>query len=390
MSTRFIRINRALLLSALSFFVAILVSFFSYRYLWQFTDKRTLALWFSIYEAAQLFLLLDAGFTYGFIRRNKESNDDRLVEQLPVLRGQLVVCGAVAGIGVMLASCFLVEPDEIFPYMFLSFSILITLLSYAETAALRVREKFTLVYTVNILSAGLFVLVLVLAPFNAITNIAVATLARSLSQYLMQIFLGGLGYRLGVPALDSSGVNVFFLNFSYFIFFIFDGFFLVWLNFSSALVAMVIVNKKIYDVFRGLCDSLLQVLSIGYAKTIDPIRDFYVVLFVLCGYIVSIAASKTLLELWLGEVSYNLYLSLGLGVSALALTIYRNYTSRVYFQGYSGYKLILISAVTVKVIFFGMLYFFGEDFISAAYLVQAILIFVIICILKVESGWRER
>ncbi|WP_417842092.1 hypothetical protein [Terasakiella sp.] len=372
-----------IVLAISAFLISLIISLFSYRYLWENADKSFLVAWLIVFEASQLLLLLDLGFTHAFIRNFKSaSHFSAIAEELPSLRTVLAISGTVALVISLIISYVVADRQNFLPFIFLASSILITIVSYADTAALRVLERHHVVYGANIFGGIIYLGVLFGFSVDVEFAIALASLARAACQLLVQNLMLGAGMYYGKPMCSGFGTKVIFLNVSYFSLFMLDGFFFTLMGFQGSALAIILLNKKMYDVLRGLWDSIVQVLSIDYTKRHNRNRDLLVSAFIVLSFATAFLLSEKALLLWLGDFSYDANLSISLCLSTMSLALYRNQTMKAYFQDQKGIYFFSILAVAIKIIFFVVLYLGGQSFINSAYLGQALFIVFAIFVLK--------
>ncbi len=372
--------NRAISLgaavAALAFLFSILISFYSYRFLWVHADRGAFAAWLSVYELAQFLLLLDIGFTHSFIKKNIDSDWCEVIRELPALRGALFLVAMIAAVVVCICAYKVGEPANVgvSSYFYLSLSIVFTLVGYADTAALRLRNKFLNIYLINIFSNLIFMIFLHLSiVVDVVERLAIATLIRSFLQYGLQNFVLGVGLRISLPNQFTGSLEVVSLNASYFLLFLIDAFVMAALGVPLAVVASVIILKKYYDALRGLWDSTLGVLAVAFAKIDDERRNWIIRLLVVASYVCAWFFSSIIIQLWLGNRIVDPQLSAGVCVFAISLTLYRVETTRLYFQGKLGFVKPILAAIGIKLMFVGLIFASILD-LKGIYLLQGILI----------------
>lgn len=364
----------AIVLAASTFAISLFASLFTYRYLWENADEEFLVLWLVVFETSQLLLLLDLGFSHSFIRERRDStNVADLTHELASLRTVLAISGAVAFILSLIISYVVVWGKvDFYPFILLGLSVLITICSYAETAALRLLGRNFAIYGANIFGCLIYLIIVLYLTLDVKTAIAVACLARAVCQFTIQRLCLSDGGWYGWPKIKNYGSGVIALNASYFVLFMLDGFFLTVMGFQAAIIAMFVVNNKLYRVLQGFWNSIFQALLVSYTKKNN--KEGVVVFAIIISYLMLYFISETVLKVWLGEVQFEAGLSLSLCLSIMALSLYRSVTLRSYFQGHKGIFLLSSLVFVIKVLFFFWLYFGGADVLETAYLAQAGLI----------------
>lgn len=369
------------LLAAFSFVFSLSVSVVTYRYLWKAANNDFLVLWLVVFEASQLLLLLDFGFSHAFIKNCRDINNIKLLSKpLSSLRSVLMISAGIAFLISLIISFFVVANQVSFgPFVLLSFSIFVTIASYAETAALRVLNRNFVIYGANILGSILYLIIILFSGLEVELGIAVAALFRSCCQYLIQrFFLKGSGW-FSRPNFTSFGSNVIALNFSYFSLFMLDGLVFSLLEFQGVYLATLILTKKLYDILRGLWDTVFNVFTVEYTRNKDSTRDLLIALVIVLSFVIMFLLSKIILQTWFEDFIFDGYLSLTLGLSVMSFSLYRNRSLRAYFSGERGVLLSALIILIIKGIFFYVLYLGGESFVLKAYFIQACFVYIVIC-----------
>lgn len=379
MLTRLMKSNIAngVLLSMAAFAISLLISFYTYSFLWRTADRELFGLWMAVFEFSQFLLLLDLGFTHSFIKNNINNGRESFLADLPRLRGSLLLMSLLASF-IIAASVIQMDGVNVgigvAPYVFLVLSIALTLIGYADTAALRLMQQFKKIYAINIMSNLLFFAFLHSDYIdNVVNRLAVATFLRSLFSYTLQNIALGAGLKLSWPNQLSAGAAVVGLNASYFVYFMLDGFIMASMGVSLLVVASSIVLKKYFDALRGMWDSSLSVFSIAFAKVGDRRRDWYIRFILVASFLCAWLFSPVIIQIWLGDSSTDPWLTSGICVSVMFLSLYRVETTRLYFQGRLGLFLPIIIAVVIKVVF-AFLIFIRDFEIGSIYMIQGVFI----------------
>ena len=345
--------------SNISFFFTIFIGFYSYRYLWENLSPSQFSGWIALFEFSQFLLLLDIGFTQGYIKKHAKTNVVDALQDLPNLRGTMFFMGAIASVFLLLIAVISNAYDSIgfFPVFLLSISVLLTLLCYADTAMLRLKEQFKGVYIINIVGNSAYLIILLFLPMSsAIYCIAIANLVRVLILFFLQNKLLNSGFSIRFKESVNPNGNVVILNASYFLLFMLDVIIMTAMKVPAPVIASVIILKKYYDTLRGLFDSNLSVLSVYFAKLEDSKRDILIFTFIFISFVLAFCFSGLIINVWLGENfgGYSL-LSLSICFSSLALVFFRVDSSKSFFQG--GTSMIKFGCLSVitKILFFVLL-----------------------------------
>lgn len=373
------KITAGILFSMISFFFTIFVGFYSYRYLWSNLNSELFGAWLSIFEFSQFLLLLDLGFTHSFIRRYSKGLIENAFLELPFLRGSLLFVGLIAIVIIFIVSYIsgVIKLVGVLPVACLSGAVLMTLLGYADTALLRLQERFGVIYAVNIFSNFIYILILLLFPMGfAIYAISVAVVVRSFLLYFFQNFLLGFGFKVKLNKHEKGNLDVIYLNMAYFLLFMFDAIIMVFLAVPPLLLAVIIIYKKYYDILRALSDSVLNVLSVVFAKHANEKRDFYILMSVVLLFFVAFVMSKLFIDLWMKDFAFDYNASLSICLAILMITLFRIKSTKIYFQDGSLLNIFLMIFFT-KIVFFYSIFLSGLNVILAYY-VQSFLLFFIV------------
>jgi hypothetical protein len=368
------RVYKGVIYSFISFSFSICIAFYSYRFLWNHADKIFFSVWLALFEFSQFLLLLDIGFTHGFIKKMSQQNSKKIIDGLPSLRGTLSKVGFL-GFLIVVVVGFISGHQEnigIIPIILLGLSVFLTLICYADTAGLRLNEKFKDIYLINTLGNIMYLFIIICIPFkDAIFAVALATFLRSLMYLLSQNFLLGSGFKISFKSENNSDYNVIYLNFSYFILFMLDALIMTFLKVSPVTIAAVVIFRKYYDTLRGAFDSAMSVLSIAFAKKNDQFRDILIFSLVIVGFFSAFICSEYIIYIWLGGFKYDFSISLAIAFSAMSLTLFRLESTKMFFQNYDGMIILVFSAILIKLVFLILLKFYS---VTIAYLVQGLIL----------------
>jgi hypothetical protein len=274
------------MLSTLSMAVSLVVSLVVYPIYWKVLPRSEFVTWFATFEFSQFFLLLDIGFTQSFIKKCAGENTAEIEEGYMVLRGTMLLVAAFALIVQLPAFALAAAPESssaAVPYIFLAASTAITIWSYAETAALRVLLDFRAIYTINIGSNAVFLSVAYFGREFGLFAIAGACLIRAVLQNFAQIALLSRKLRIATiccPQFDGVGSS-FLMNSAYLIVFSLDAVIFNRMGVKASDVSSFILNRKIYDVFRGVTDAAMNVVAIRLASS-RPVRLVNFVVLIVC------------------------------------------------------------------------------------------------------------
>lgn len=378
------------LYSNLSFFITILIGIFTYKYLWVILEPDIFNSWIALFEFSLFLLLLDLGFTHTFIRKYAGVSDlshVNLKKDILQMRYSLFNVGCVSLVLVFILGIVLNISEKLGygPIIILGVSVFFTLISYADTAILKINERFNVIYAINIFSNVLYLFLLFLFPEDwGVWVVAVCVFLRSLSIYLLQsLFIPfACQFKKSEENMRDDYYQVFFLNSSYFIYFAFDAIFLLNLSVNPIVLSILIVYKKYYDLLRGFFDSMLSVMVIYFSRmnnkkiNISVFFTFSVVI----AYFLSFLFSDYLLKFWFDNFSSNLYLSISLCFSTISIVLYRYYSNKLYFTTATPLVYLLVYSVLVKCGF--VLFYFLNKNLVYAYILQASFVFLICFIMS--------
>lgn len=376
--------------SNFSFFVTILIGIFSYKYLWNILEPDVFNSWIALFEFSLFLLLLDLGFTHSFIK--KYSGVDCLdkvnfEKDILHMRYSLFKMAFFSLVLILILGVTLNISEKLGggPVLILGISVFLTLISYADTAVLKINEKFNIIYIINIISNIVYLSLLFVFPESwGVWMVVVCVFIRSLLIYLLQSLYTPFSFRLKKYKQDikTEYHQVFFLNSSYFIYFAFDAILLINLSISPVVLSILIVYKKYYDLLRGFFDSMLSVIIVYFSKFNSKSLNISVffTFFVIIAYLLSFLLSEYLLKFWFDDFLSNLLLSLSVCFSTLSIVLYRYFSNKLYFTTKNNLIYLLICSVLVKSIF--VLYYLFCGNLASAYIVQALFVFLICFIIS--------
>lgn len=386
------KINLGMIYAGASFFVSIVIGFYTYRFLWVNSNKDAFVAWLAIFEISQFLLLLDLGFTHNFIKNHIHSDDDLIKRALPELRGILISVGMAAAGILLLISVALnhLTYDLILPYALLSLSVLFTIASYAETVVLKIKHKFNAIYTISILSNFAYAVMLTSGVSeNVINTLSIATVIRSIIQFAAQNRVLAIDFTVKFGKKMQGSMNVIGLNASYFTLFMFDTVILMKSGLPAVTIALIIILRKYFDTLRGFWDSVLSVASIGFAKSENRRRDLLLCGAVAVSYILAYFAANSLITLWLRSGPIDAWLSFCVGFSGLALSIYRIESTRLYFQSKLNFFGLLVISLLIKLAYLASIDKIVTD-ASGAYALQAVELLGVVFFMVLLNGKRSR
>lgn len=374
---------KGILLSQSAFVFSAFVGLYSYRYVWENFESNVFTIWIAIFEISQFFLLFDLGFSQAFIKKhgNLDSSFNVIIKESRELRAKLLISGILASTFTIISAKLIgVETLEFEPFIILSLSVLITLLSYTETSVLRLQRKFTLVYSSVFLGGTGFILsiwFLQTLDLNPLYVISISNLFRVLIIYIYQIVLiKSFPYisKFKIIDIDSS---IILLNLSYFLLIMLDVFILKKAQISVFIIAQLAANKKLFDIGRGLVDSALQVLSVKYARIgKESNRSLLINIFVVIVlYLSLLLFSGWVLPIWLTDYEFSFSLSLALCLSMCAVSIFRNVSLKEYYASGRVLHFIIISVFS-KLSFIIVLNITNE--VALAYYLQGFILVLFI------------
>lgn len=376
--------------SNFSFFVTILIGIFSYKYLWSILEPNVFNSWIALFEFSLFLLLLDLGFTHTFIKKYSGVDYlDKVDFEKDILHMRYLLfkmaCFSLVIIIILGVTLNISEELGSGPVFILGISVFLTLISYADTAVLKINEKFNTIYIINIISNIVYLSLLFVFPkIWGVWVVVVCVFIRSLLIYLLQSLYTPFSFRLKKykQNIKTEYHQVFFLNSSYFIYFAFDAILLINLSISPVVLSILIVYKKYYDLLRGFFDSMLSVIIVYFSKfnrkgfNISVFFTFFVVI----AYLLSFLFSDYLLEFWFDDFLSNLLLSLSVCFSTLSIVLYRYFSNKLYFTTKNNLIYLLICSVLIKSAF--VLYYLFSNSLASAYIMQALFVFLICFIIS--------
>lgn len=348
------KINIGLIYSLISFSISVGISFYTYKYLWDKVDPKLLVGWFALFEISQFLLLMDLGFTHSFIRKNKNSADSDLKIELEELRGILAVSGFIATSSLLLIAFGLniINSNDAIPQLMLALSVFVTLVSYAETALLRIKLRFKEIHIINILTNIIFIIYLIWGYGESyLDRLGYATFARSIIQMAAQKLILKTDYKIKVKKIKEINTDVISLNIGFFCLFLFDMALLAKTTYAIDILAILLVLRKYYDALRGLWDSLTSVLSIEFSQQMQSSRTWWLRCIVIASFAASFVFSEWIIGKWVNVYEINCQMNLAISTSAAAIVLFRMESMRSYFEYRLKKMQYLIGCLVVKVIF---------------------------------------
>lgn len=381
----FSKYHKGIILSQVAFAFNAFIGLFSYRYIWNNVESDLFTIWIAIFEMSQFFLLFDLGFSQAFIKKNGKQGSSYNSNGIASgqLRSQLLLSGLFAGFLTIIAAYFLItEKINFTPFLILSLSVFFTLLTYAETAILRLQKKFTDVYLGSFVGGIFFmssILVLDLIKIDPLYVIALSNLTRVIVIYIYQLLVMRVIPFFSKIDIESLDYHIVLINVSYFSLIMIDIFLLKSFHVSVLIIAQLAANKKLFDLGRGFVDSGLQVLSVKYATSANNSKKEFlffcgiVIVLYFCMFIMSI----WFLNIWLDGYKFSLKLSFVLCISMCTISIFRILSLKSYYS--SGRVFNLIStAVIAKLVFIYFIYF--DNDVIFAYSMQSIVLAILVCL----------
>ena len=276
------------------------------------------------------------------------------------------------------------------PYILLSLSVLFSIVTYAETAVLKIKHRFNAVYIINIAASFVYATVLISGiSEDVITTLSIAIITRALAQFIAQTRLLAIHFKASLPRKLQGSTDVIAMNASYFALFMLDAAILIKIGLPAATIALIIILRKYYDTLRGFWDSILSVASIGFAKSEDKLRDLLLQGGVIISYILAFLFANFLINLWLSSNAIDTWLSFGVGISGLALSIYRIESTRLYFQGKWNFFGLLAITFSIKLAYFLVLDNKIID-VGGAYVLQSVLLLILASFMVLRDGKQKK
>ncbi|WP_284186356.1 hypothetical protein [Zoogloea oryzae] len=378
------------LVSVCAFFLSVFIGLYVYRLLWSALSPDEFSAWFLVFEVSQFLLLLDLGFSHRFIADFKDGHAEGLVDRLNGLRCVLLLIGIVAFIVILLVVSFFGVGSERLKtsYILLGLSIALTLSGYAETAALRVQRKNRQISFLAVFSQILFLCVLIFFKENIAFGVGVAVFVRAFVTFVSQVRLVQIPYR---PIFHSSsylGGEVVAINLAYFSLFMIDALLFGLSSIPAVVIAGLLVVKKYFDLLRSLWDN---VLPNAYSRFGEGAADGLLkIIYWSCAvsYFFASACSGWLIPFWMEGFKSDPILSLSLGFSFFAVSLFRVFTLRMYYLGRARSRFALVVALSAKFVFALALIFHLLD-VFAAYLVQGLIIMSFLYLYSLVPGGEK-
>jgi hypothetical protein len=318
------------LMSLFAVAVAISVSLVAYPIYWHSLTARQFSVWFSVVELGTLFIPLDFGLSERFIKVAVGERADRIDALYQRLRSDLARIALVAfciQIPIYLAIAHTQEVNDYLPFVVLALCPALGVMCYAESALLRTQSRFVEIYGLNAFASLLFLgLVLALSPYG-ILGLSLAALARSATIYGGQLYMARAHHHWRMPRFPFSGVSwgAFLANASYLTMFSFDGVLFLSQSAAPAAVSGYLMNRKPFDVLKGLFDAAMAVVFVRIARM--P-HNLGLAVVLVCGFVagamVVYLAGAYALGWWIGPGVHDAAMSAAIACAVVAVV-----TSRV-------------------------------------------------------------
>lgn len=357
-----------LILSLIYYFLMMVIGIFTYKYLWGNVSDDAIKYWMILFELSLILMLMDFGFTQKYIKDNLYGAEKEEYSNLGGLRLTLLCYGAII-VSILAFYCIV---NKVYFYISLNNLILICLsffinfLAYAETANLKVKNKFFKINVAQLGGAAFYILILIFFNKDYITNVSFAMLFRSIVLYVLQIENFYLKFNL-ILRPDFEAVK---LNLSYFLFFSIDLIVLDFLNFSTLSLVVLGVYLKYFNIIRGIMDVLNNYvfLNLNNSLFVKFSQTSSVLIYIFFGIICDF-----LLTTYIGDFNKISSLSLILSLNFLMFNFYRVKSNFLYYK-VSTYKFnkVFLGVILIKILFLSSFYFIGN--LNFSYLIQLILI----------------
>lgn len=372
------------LLSTLSLGVSIGVGLYSYRYLWGGLSTKDFSTWFMMFEISQFLLLADMGFSHKFISKKIDPESKEFLDELNNLRLFLFTSGFVAAFIFGIVCFFYSQKIQylIFSFILLGASLFVNILSYAETAALRVSTKNNEIYIISLFSQLLFMVIITgfsskLAPLM----IGCAVFFRSLTVFICQTLVLNKKYLPKYIKGNYFSISIVAINAAYFILFMLDIFIVGLTPINLGGVAILVSTRKYYDLVRTFWDSVLPNLYSRFLQKNDS--KFYFATLFFCGlsFFCAVPIASVVLPIWLPNFKGDLKLNIALAISTFSISIFRLISIRMYYKKQLKWHFFLSFAVFIKIAFLLILMISIQD-VYIAYFVQGILIIFFVLLIN--------
>jgi len=255
--------------------------------------------------------------------------------------------------------------ERIGPFLCILFVPFFSILSYAETALLRVEGRFSIIYLISIFSSVIFILFIYYFSFFGIWGLALASVLRVFCIWVLQIFITVRWQVFSTGLYPFSGISysAFFSNASHALIFSLDGIFFLRAGVVAESVANYLMHRKIFDVFKGVYDSII---SIYFVKMAHKKKMFKIIAFVLLFILISLVFVFLLVQFFLGFLlnyhQYNYNLSLSLSVFLLVVFLIRLLYFNLYFYFSEKWSCFYaLSFVLLKLISLSLFLFSYEN-----------------------------
>jgi len=381
------RLGSDALLSIFAFLFSVVIGLYVYRLLWGSLTSNEFSSWFLIFEISQFLLLFDFGFTHKFILECKDVNALGFKTKLNGLRFILLLAAVVASMALLSVVVIYGRNAERLQssYIFLSLSIIFTLLSYAETAALRVGFRNKSISIITIISQAIFISILFFLSDNMPFAIGVAVFSRSAFVYLSQIYVLGQGYEPKWVKGSYFGGGAVAINFSYFILFMLDVAIFNMTVLDASDIAILLVVKKYFDMLRALWDNVLPNMYARFAR--GGGGGVYIILTVFCflSYIIAAFMAGWIIPVWITgfAAGYSVYSAFCL--SFFGVTLFRVVSLKMFYKEKLNWKFMVGIVVAIKSVF-TIILIFGQAKVNAAYLAQGVLLITTMITIDIKQS----
>lgn len=344
---------RSYLYVAINSLFMLFIGVIVYKLLWENAPNIEFNRWVGVFELAVLFLLLNLGFTHKFMKVHINGKiDTNFINDYQKLSFTLLCMGMLGFLGTFILAISAHNP--FIPSLGLGFSILINLISYADTVVLKIKENFTIISKANIFSNLLYVLfILLFKNYNIIYIIAIGICLRSITCFLILRYkclsLYNIHFNLQ-RKLQNIDLSIIWFNLSYFTLFIFDVYLLNVLGFATIIIAQLIVYKKYYETLRGFFENILNIIMVKVAKDNNTTSIIFYILVGL-GFIISYLLSYFILPLWFKEFAVEKTFNCILMINSLLIFIYRVHFTSFYFNRNINFLRIFLIVIVLKGIF---------------------------------------
>lgn len=386
MTTTERKLGVSIVLSVVSFAIAIGVGLYVYKFLWAALSPEEFSLWFIAFELSQFLLLLDLGFSHKFIASNGKKKTDFFSDRLNELRFVLLGAGGVAVMAFLVVSYFVTGwPESLrISFFLLAGSLLLNLAGYAETSVLRIQLRNNEIYLISIASQLCFMGILLFLPAPEGIRIGVAVIFRSAFVYIAQVVRVKRPYLPKWSMVNHFGGAVVAINLAYFILFMLDAAILGATVMAATSIAAILALRKYFDLLRAMWDSILPNLYVRFSMGNDSKIYYSAVLACASSYAIAVVFAGPIISIWLPGFLLDSTAFIGLGVSVFAVTLFRMTTLRAFYKNSLNWRAFLVGGVFVKILFSITLVVFNSN-ISYSYLIQGVILIFLVVFLGAQQ-----